>query len=199
MVPSMIRRIIFILLLLLGLAGAVAVPFWVGIDKSIEAVRHMGFLCVLTYLLNAILAYLIPAVSWYLIMRGERLGVSLIDCVRAALMGFPVSFVTPSMYLGGEPVKALYITQKYKLPGSKVVTIHPSRCQCSASSGSVACAPSPTSVSRSASTSIPRANARDTRARGSFHNAPIPKPPHRRTPTKAMRAANVTNFSLLHQ
>jgi uncharacterized protein (TIRG00374 family) len=115
-----IRRLAFVTLFLLGLAGAVAIPFIVGIDESLAALEQAGFLCAVVYVLNSSLAYLIPATSWWLLLRAEKLPVTLLDCVRASLMGFPVSLIMPSMYLGGEPVKAIFVASHCNVPMSTV-------------------------------------------------------------------------------
>jgi uncharacterized protein (TIRG00374 family) len=116
----MAKRIAFIILLILGLGGAIAIPFFIGEEGSKEALSKVGFWCTLIYVANSSLAYLIPAVSWWILLKAEKLPVTLVDCIRASLMGFPVSLVTPSMYLGGEPVKAIFIASHYKVSPSKV-------------------------------------------------------------------------------
>lgn len=114
----MAKRIAFVILLLLGIAGAAAIPFF--IKDSEEALSKVGLWCTVVYVANSSLAYLIPAISWWILLKAEKLPVTLLDCVRASLMGFPVSLVTPSMYLGGEPVKAIFIASHYKVSASKV-------------------------------------------------------------------------------
>lgn len=116
----MAKRIAFIVLLLLGIAGAAAIPYFIGKEGSEAALAKVGFWCTVIYVANSSLAYLIPAISWWILLKAEKLPVTLVDCIRASLMGFPVSLVTPSMYLGGEPVKAIFIASHYKVSPSKV-------------------------------------------------------------------------------
>jgi uncharacterized protein (TIRG00374 family) len=49
------------------------------------------------------------------------MAVSLSTAVRAALMGFPLDFMVPSVYLGGEPLKTVYIAHVCHIPGQRVL------------------------------------------------------------------------------
>jgi len=117
----MAKRIIFAVLLVLGLGGFLAVPAIVGVSQTLEAIGTAGVLCIVIYVLNASVVLVIPAVSWWILMRTSDMKVSLADALRANFMGFPINYITPSAYLGGEPVKALYISNKYGIPASRVL------------------------------------------------------------------------------
>jgi hypothetical protein len=63
----------------------------------------------------------IPALGWWLLMRAEDLPVTLWTAVQADLMGFPIDFVVPSAYLGGEPLKTLYVARVCQVPTQRVL------------------------------------------------------------------------------
>ncbi|HLG41983.1 MAG TPA: lysylphosphatidylglycerol synthase transmembrane domain-containing protein [Planctomycetota bacterium] len=117
----MAKRIVFAVLLILGLGGFLAVPVIVGVSQTLEAIGTAGVLCIVAYVLNASIVLVVPGISWWILMRTSDMKVSLADALRANFMGFPVNFITPSAYLGGEPVKALYISNKYGIPASRVL------------------------------------------------------------------------------
>ncbi len=80
-----------------------------GVRKTLEVVGEVGWVGLTAYIANASMTLLIPAAGWALLMRGEGLRVTLWTAVKANLMGFPLNFITPSIYLGGEPLKMVYV------------------------------------------------------------------------------------------
>jgi uncharacterized protein (TIRG00374 family) len=110
------KRIVFLLLFLVGIGWAASIPFRVGLDTCARAVSHAGPASTIVYVAVSCLAYFIPIVSWWILLRAEKAQVSLGSCLKAGLLGFPISFLTPSMYLGGEPVKLIYITGECRVP-----------------------------------------------------------------------------------
>jgi len=115
------KKILFVLSLLVGLAAFCAVPMIVGWDDTWNAIGGVGWPCVGVFLLNSTLVLVAPAIGWRIIMRGEGMEVSLMDTLRANLMGLPLNFITPSMYLGGEPLKLYYIAGKHRLQKRRVL------------------------------------------------------------------------------
>lgn len=119
--PLTLRRVLFGALVLLGLGGLVAIPLLVGVEATWDAFLATGPVCIAAFVLAASLVHIIPAVSWWMLLRGEGLRVPVLECVRTAIMGFPLSFLTPSAYLGGEPVKVVYLAKRFALPAEKLV------------------------------------------------------------------------------
>lgn len=117
----MAKKVLFAVLLAAGIAGFFAVPAVVGVEKTLNAIAQVGWTCVVAFVLNASLVMLMPAIGWWILMRAANMKVSLADALRASFMAFPINFLTPSAYLGGEPVKALYISNKYGIPASQVL------------------------------------------------------------------------------
>jgi glycosyltransferase 2 family protein len=107
----MYRRLFYALSILLGLAGLCTIPFVVGIDDLLRTIGQVGWLYIVIFVANSSCTLLIPALGWWLLMRAEGIPVSLWTTVQANLMGFPVDFLAPSAYLGGEPLKIVYISK----------------------------------------------------------------------------------------
>lgn len=114
------RRLLFVFCLLLGLGAFFAIPFIIGIERVLNAFASLGIACILLYALNAALTTAIPAISWYILMRAEGLPVRLHHTLTASFMAWPVTVFTPSMYVGGEPVKAMYISKRYDVQARRV-------------------------------------------------------------------------------
>lgn len=115
------KKILFALSIILGIAAFLAIPFIVGWDRTFTAVGQAGWGCVLTMVAIASLTQIIPAIGWTILMRGEGMKVSFFDAVKANFLAFPVTFITPSMYLGGEPLKVFYIANRYGIPKRRVL------------------------------------------------------------------------------
>jgi uncharacterized protein (TIRG00374 family) len=115
------RRLLYVLSILLGIAGFAAIPFIVGLQEVLRSIGEVGWRCIVIFVVNASGTLIMPAVGWWLLMRAEGMAVSLSTAVRAALMGFPLDFIVPSVYLGGEPLKTVYVAHVCHLPGQRVL------------------------------------------------------------------------------
>ncbi len=103
---------IIIILTLLGLLGFSLIVIWTGVDTIISIVAKAGFICIICYIVNAAVYLIITATSWHILMRSDGVKISLLDSIRANFMGFAINFLTPSMYLGSEPFRALFVSKK---------------------------------------------------------------------------------------
>ena len=103
------RRLFYILSIALGVAGFCTIPFLVGMRDVLWTIGHVGWLGIILCVVNASCTLLIPAIGWWLLMRAEGIPATFSSAMQANLMGFPLDFVVPSAYLGGEPLKMAYI------------------------------------------------------------------------------------------
>ena len=97
-----------------SLAAGVAIFAYViaglgGIDPTLETIGRLGSLGLTVYVLNTTMVLVIPALSWTILMRGEGLKASYWTALKANLMGWPLNYVTPTLFLGGEPLKTIYV------------------------------------------------------------------------------------------
>lgn len=124
------KRLFAVLSMLLGVAGFCALPWLVGMRDVLWTIGHVGWLGILLYIVNASCTLLIPAVGWWLLMRAEGIPATLSIAIKANLMGFPCDFVVPSAYLGGEPLKMVYIAHVCRVPPQRILaTIIVAKCQ----------------------------------------------------------------------
>ncbi len=109
------KKILFACSLLLGIGAVCAIPFLVGFDQTMSAIQSVGIGPIALYVANALLVLIVPAISWTILMRGEGLKVPVFDAIKANLMGYPLNYIPPSLYLGGEPVKLIYLSNKHNI------------------------------------------------------------------------------------
>jgi uncharacterized protein (TIRG00374 family) len=115
------QRLFFLLSMLLGIAGFCAIPFVVGVHDLLRTIGQVGWFCLVLFVVNASCTLLIPAVGWWLLLRAEHIPASLGTAVKANLMGFPLDFVVPSAYVGGEGLKAVYVASVCQVTRSRVL------------------------------------------------------------------------------
>ena len=89
--------------------------------EPLKLIGEVGWLGVALFVLNAALVPAAPAVGWAMLMRGEGMKVPLSTALKAAFMGFPINFVAPSMYLGAEPLKVIYVSNAHDVPKRQVL------------------------------------------------------------------------------
>ncbi len=82
-----------------------------GFGKALEAVAAVGWGGVATFVGLCAGTMIFPGIGWWILMRSEKMNVSLWTTLKANFMGFPVNFIAPSMYLGAEPLKIYYVAQ----------------------------------------------------------------------------------------
>src|SRR5688572_23881110 len=116
------KKVLFVSSLLLGV-GLFA--FFIGrvggVEKSIEVVSQVSWLGLALFIVNAALVPAAPAVGWAMLMRAEGLKVPVSTALKASFMGFPINFIAPSMYLGAEPLKVIYVANLHDLPKRRVL------------------------------------------------------------------------------
>ncbi|MGC9530577.1 MAG: lysylphosphatidylglycerol synthase transmembrane domain-containing protein [Candidatus Bipolaricaulaceae bacterium] len=77
-----------------------------------------GFLAVWGNVLGALAAWL---VSWSVLLRACGIAQPWAFLGSALLAGFSISYLTPSMYLGGEPVRAYMVATRAEVPMAQVM------------------------------------------------------------------------------
>jgi uncharacterized protein (TIRG00374 family) len=115
------KRCLSFLSILLGLAGFCALPFIVGVHDLVQTIGQVGWLCIVLFIVNAAGTQIMPAIGWWMILRAEGIPASLFTTLQANLMGYPLNVMTPSMFLGGEPLKTLYLATVYDAPKGQIL------------------------------------------------------------------------------
>lgn len=115
------KRLVYGGSIALGVMGFCAIPWVVGIDDLARTLGQVGWGWLLLFVLNSSGTIFIPAVGWWLLMRAEGIPVTLLTAMQGDLMGFPIDFIVPSAYLGGEPLKTVYVARLCQVPAPQVL------------------------------------------------------------------------------
>lgn len=92
-----------------------------GFAQSLAKVQDFGWLGMAVYLSVSSLTLVAPGIAWTILMRGDGLKVPLWTALKANFMGFPINFIAPTMYLGSEPLKMIYVSKLHGVPNRSVL------------------------------------------------------------------------------
>ena len=111
------KRKLFLLATTLGGTALLVLTFYlIGLQKVIFQLREVGLAGVCVFIINVLLIFLIDAISWQIILKSYGHRLPFRDILATKIIGFIISYLTPSMYFGGEPVRAYLISKKHNLP-----------------------------------------------------------------------------------
>jgi len=111
----------FILSGALGLLILGGILYYVGLGKILGKIAMLGPWGFLLFFLNALLIFLLWTSGWYALLRAYGLRRSWGEALRAMLSGYAINFLTPTLNLGGEPVKAYLASEGFSSSGAEVV------------------------------------------------------------------------------
>jgi uncharacterized protein (TIRG00374 family) len=96
-----------ILSFVLGFALLGGVLYYVGWRKVFEQIVALHAVGILAVIASVFLAVLTWIVSWDIILRSYGIRLSWPQLIAARLSGYAISYLTPTLYFGGEPVRGL--------------------------------------------------------------------------------------------
>ncbi len=85
---------------------------------EIVRIGPLGFLAVVAGVVGSVLTW---SLGWYALLRGAGIVTPWRRTVSPMLAGFAVGYLTPAMYLGGEPVRAYWVAKDQGIPMARVM------------------------------------------------------------------------------
>ena len=98
--------------------------FWLTdtrISDVANAVEEAGMFSLLLVLGAMFGQLFIQSISWMVLLRGSEVRASFRTSTIAIFVGWVANFFTPSMYLGGEPIRAYVLSQDTGIPFGKAL------------------------------------------------------------------------------
>ena len=114
------RKIVVIISTVVGLTVLILIFYLAGIQNVFFEIGQIGLLGAVVFIANALFILLLFTFSWQIILASYGCRLSFMDVFAARVIGFAVSYLTPSMYIGGEPLRAYMISKRHQLPITKV-------------------------------------------------------------------------------
>lgn len=106
------RRLLSLVLILGGLGLFVGLIYASNPKLVWEELRAVGGWGLLAVLGNVVLSFLSWTLSWLLLLRGAGIGLPWKRVIAPMLAASAVTYLTPSAYLGGEPVRVYWVAKE---------------------------------------------------------------------------------------
>ncbi len=108
------KMFLFLLSLLLGLFLFMGTIQQAGFDNVVKTVKIFPLSAILAvFLINFAAIFVIGTFRWKIIIEAQNSHkISVWKVLRAKLAGFAVSYITPSVLVGGEPIRAYMIKEE---------------------------------------------------------------------------------------
>ncbi|MCK5332741.1 flippase-like domain-containing protein [Candidatus Parcubacteria bacterium] len=108
------KRLLFLLSLLLGLFLFIGAIQQAGIDNVTQTIKIFPLPAILAvFLINFVAIFVLGTLRWKIIIEAQNSHkIAFRKLLRAKLAGFAVSYITPSVLIGGEPVRAYMIKEE---------------------------------------------------------------------------------------
>ncbi len=114
------KMLSFTLSLLLGAALLGGVFYYVGWENIFEQIGSLHAVGIIAVAGNVFLTLITWVIGWWVILRAYGVVIPLHRVIGARLSGFAVSYLTPSLYFGGEPVRALIAADSSSAPVTRI-------------------------------------------------------------------------------
>ncbi len=113
-------KITFIASTLLGIGSLFLVLHFVGWAQIVGGLVSLGWKGFVGFFINVFLTFFFWILSWWLILRSYGISPPALDVIKARLSGFAFSYLTPSMYVGGEPVQVYVVSRNLDTSKTKL-------------------------------------------------------------------------------
>lgn len=114
------NRLVLLGLVLVGLGLFATILYFVGLRNTLAQILQLGWLGFLVLTGLMITTLLLWTLSWLIILRAYGINTNWGAVWRARLSGFAISYLTPSMYFGGEPVSIYLLTRLEQSSPTKI-------------------------------------------------------------------------------
>lgn len=103
-----------------GVILVILLFFFVDFRQIFSQIGEVGPAGIGVFALNIFLIFLLDCISWKIILKSYGFSLPLKDIFSAKLVGFAINYFTPSMYIGGEPLRTYMIAKKNSLSMTRV-------------------------------------------------------------------------------
>jgi len=104
----------------IGVVILAAVLHFVGWRETLAQMATLGSWGILSVLGNVFVTMVLWVLCWWVILRSYGIRLPMRSIIGARLAGYAVSYLTPTLYFGGEPVRAMLIVGKTDAPTTRV-------------------------------------------------------------------------------
>ncbi|MEA3485403.1 MAG: lysylphosphatidylglycerol synthase transmembrane domain-containing protein [Candidatus Aerophobetes bacterium] len=115
------KKNFFVLLsTLAGILLLILMFYLIGVEQIFSSMGEIGWAGATVFTANTLFIVFISALSWQMILNSYGYHLPFRDVMVARVIGFAVSYLTPSIYIGGEPLRIYLISKKHSLSVHRV-------------------------------------------------------------------------------
>lgn len=118
--PPLRRTLNFAASVVFGAASISLVLYFVGWRETLGAMGALGWVGALEVFATVLLTVTAWAAGWTTLLRAYGIRTPILRVAGARLSTFAVSYLTPTLYFGGEPFGALLVADKAEAPMTRV-------------------------------------------------------------------------------
>ena len=106
------KILLFILSLVVGIALFIGVIVYIGVDEIIAAFQSFSWSIIAVVVVLSFIQVFITIYRWKLILEAQGDRVPFRKLIAPKFVGYAISFLTPGLYVGGEPVRAFVLKKQ---------------------------------------------------------------------------------------
>jgi len=110
----------YVVSVVVGFGILAGVLYFVGWRETLGQMRALGILGILGVVANVLFAMAAWILCWWIILRSYGIHIPIRRIIGARMSGYAVSYLTPTLYFGGEPFRALLVTDATTAPTTRV-------------------------------------------------------------------------------
>jgi uncharacterized protein (TIRG00374 family) len=110
----------YALSVLVGFGMLAGVFYFVGWRKILGEMHALGAFGILGVVGNVLLAMAAWILCWWIILRSYGIRIPMRRIIGARVSGYAVSYLTPTLYFGGEPFRAFLVTDATEAPTTQI-------------------------------------------------------------------------------
>jgi len=104
----------------IGIAILGVVLYFVGWRAILSQMHALGILGMLAVIGNVLISMTFWILCWRVILRAYGIHLPLRTIIGVRLSGYAVSYLTPTLYFGGEPVRAMLVVGRSDAPTTRI-------------------------------------------------------------------------------
>jgi len=108
-----------ILTAIIGVIIVIFLFWYIKVEEIVRAFSYFSFNKLILFIIVSIIMMLLHTLRWSIILKSQGCKVPFFKLFTYKLAGFAVSYVTPSVHIGGEPVRAYLLNKNHNIEFKK--------------------------------------------------------------------------------
>lgn len=115
------RKLVLFASILLGFGALGLIFYFIGWQRILTEVLSLGWIGFGVLFADVSLTFLFWILTWWVILRSWGMKPSWVGLLQAMMSGYAITYLTPSLYFGGEPLRVYIVAKELKASLTKVI------------------------------------------------------------------------------